>query len=222
MKAPHLTISRPVTRANTLRAYQLNEPCLVKYDGTAKSIIDLIEWFNVEKSARYAATKESTFCNIYAHDLAGAMGAFLPRVWWNQANIKNAEAGEDLPVVYPRNGVAGTIVEMNANSIYEWFGKWSNRFGWREVKSKTESQNLANAGKCVIMVGANVNSRASGHITVVAPEHGNFKAAGSTGIGNVRTVIVPLQSQAGRTNWKYRAYDWQKGHERIRYYVHGA
>jgi hypothetical protein len=74
MKAPHLTISRPVTRANTLRAYQLNEPCPVKYDGTAKSIIDLIEWFNVEKSARYAATKESTFCNIYAHDLANAMG----------------------------------------------------------------------------------------------------------------------------------------------------
>lgn len=218
MKLPHFTEGTQATRSNLRRANRLTEPGCPEYNGTPESIHAIIEWLNVEKSARYQPDK-FTYCNIYAYDYADKLGAYLPRVWWNTAALKRVNSGEDMPVIYPRNGVPGTIVEMNANSIYEWFKNVAPKVGWRKIESKTEAQNLANAGKCVIMVGANLVSRSSGHITAIVPETDKHKAAGSKGISNVRTVLVPLQSQAGRTCWKYRAFDWQKGHQPILMYV---
>jgi hypothetical protein len=101
---------------------------------------------------------------------------------------------------------------MNANQLYDWFKSQSSKFGWKEVTME-QGQEAANKGKCVIIVGANVNRSRSGHITAIVPETDRFKA--------VRIPkFIPLQSQAGAVNFKYRAVDWQRNHEKLLSFVH--
>lgn len=214
MKLPHLEAEFPVTRGNIRRAYRLNESGCPPYDASPESIHKIIDWLNVEKSERYKANATQTFCNIYAYDYADKLGAYLPRVWWDRNALAKVAKGENVPVVYPK----GTVLEMNANAIYDWFRVRSGNFGWCRIESRTQAQELANKGKCVIMVGANLDRKKSGHIVAIVPETDKHKATGSTGIGDKRTVTVPLQSQAGRTNWKYRAFDWRKNHEPLMMY----
>lgn len=222
MNLPHYTAGVQATRANLRRANRLTEPGCPAYDGTPASIHAIIDWLNVEKSPRYQRNPKQTFCNIYAYDYADKLGAYLPRVWWNRAALVRFEAGENVPVQYPdaSRNITGTIVEMNANALYDWFRTQSGKYGWCRVERKNEAQELANQGKCVIMVGAHLNRGASGHITAIVPEQPpTHRAAASMGIGTVRTVITPLQSQAGAVNFKYRALDWQKNHEPLMMYV---
>ena len=222
MKQAHLNPgSMRITRAGRPGAYSLTE-VTPAYDGTPESIHRIIDFLDVEKSARYQRTKTSTFCNIYAHDYARALGAYVPRVWWDSKALKRISEGEDVKEIYPRNGVPGTILEMNANQLYDWFREYSGNFGWCKIESNTEAQKLADSGKCVIIVGANLNRRLSGHIAAIVPQTDKHKAKGSAEIGSDFTVTVPLQSQAGGTNWKYRAFDWRKGHELLNMYWHEA
>lgn len=179
---------------DTGRAYGLNGKDLPKFDNTTESIYKIIEYLDVENSKRYKRTVRDTFCNVYAHDLAGLMGAYLPRVWWTKSALET----ERFDAVYLK-----TAMELNANSLYEWFKKYSHLFGWKKLNNTSEAQIEANKNKCVIMVAANKVKSRSGHITVVIPENGKHKAIGSGGI-----TIVPLQSQAGGTNKKYFAAEW--------------
>jgi hypothetical protein len=213
MKLPHYTNGVQATRVNLRRANRLTEKGCPDYDGSAESIHAIINWLDVEKSVRYKRNATQTFCNIYAYDYADKLGAYLPRVWWDGEARLRAEAGEDVPVIYPANGVKGTILEMNANALYDWFRLRSGNLGWCKIDSKTEAQSLANKGKCVILVGAHVDRGRSGHITAIVPETATYKATGAKGLSDVRTVTAPLQSQAGSVNFKYRAVNWQKNHE---------
>lgn len=201
----HLTPKRPITRTQTeTRAFPLNEADMPKGDGTPESIHKIIEFLQVEKSKRYIRTAASTYCNIYAYDFACLMGAYLPRVFWT------ADAIKELNFV-PSYGK--TLVEMNANALYDWFKSRSAEFGWREVNT-TEAQQLANQGKCVIAVAANLNRSKSGHIVAVVPETSTVKSIGASG-----TIIYPVMSQAGRVNKRYFCSKWWNGHERLRIYV---
>lgn len=208
MKLPqaHLSTKAQITRQGTNRAFSLNETDIPKYDGTTKSIHEVIRYLNVEKSPRYKRTATQTFCNIYAHDYARALGAYVPRVFWTEATIKS----QTFNVSYGK-----TVLEMNANALYDWFKKYGDDFGWREVDSN-EAQNLANDGKCVIMVAANKVRSRSGHIVAVVPETDKHKAV------RVRCIMMtPLMSQAGATNKAYFSSKWWDGHEPVKIYVHG-
>ena len=206
MRAVHLTSTRPITRANFQRAHKLNEAGMP----TSKNAHDVIAWLETEKSARYKATASATFCNIYAYDYATLMGAYLPRVWWTENALTRLKNGEEVGVQY-----GASVVEMNANALYDWFNKWGAAFGWQEVNA-TAAQAHANAGKCVIGVAARVPRSASGHIVAVAPEGELYgKAEQVNGI-----VLTPLQSQAGRTNFRYKTVNWWKrGYEPMKWWV---
>lgn len=208
MKIPqaHLSTKAQITRQGTNRAFSLNETDIPKYDGTTKSIHEVIRYLNVEKSPRYKRTATQTFCNIYAHDYARALGAYVPRVFWTEATIKS----QTFNVSYGK-----TVIEMNANALYDWFKNYGDDFGWREVNSN-EAQNLANDGKCVIMVAANKSRSRSGHIVAVVPETDKHKAVRVRGI-----MMTPLMSQAGATNKAYFSSKWWDGHEPVKIYVHG-
>lgn len=186
------------------QAFSLTGAHLPVFDGSNNSIHDIIEFLDVEKSARYKCLANATFCNIYAHDYASLMRAFVPRVWWTDQAIKDKNFKEKYGV---------TVRELNANSLYEWFDDYGIGFGWKKLESTTEAQEHANEGRCVIMVAANKNRKRSGHIVVVVPETDSKLAVGARGI-----IIYPLQSQAGARNKKYFAKKWWGGMEKLRIY----
>ncbi|THU40338.1 hypothetical protein FAM09_10750 [Niastella caeni] len=170
-------------------------------DARKKYIYNVIEWLDVEESRRYAMQGKSTYCNIYAYDVARCLGAYLPRVWWNEESILTIQNGLKVPVVY-----AKTIFEMNCNSLADWFLSYGACFGWKRVYDLTKMQSLANKGTIGIIVAQrNVLSEA-GHITVVLPETATFLAQRSG-----KEVICPVQSQAGMKNLRWFTGDtwWQ-------------
>lgn len=195
-----------VTRAQTkTRAFPLSEKDMPAFDGSTKSIHEIIKWLDVEKSPRYKRTPSSTYCNIYAFDFAYLMGAYLPRVWWSEKAIAN----QNFSIKY-----AATVFELNANSLWDWFPHYGSQFGWKQLANTTEAQQHANDGECVIMVAANKNRQRSGHIVVVVPETEKRKGVGGQGI-----VIYPLQSQAGAINKQYFAQKWWNGMEKLRIFA---
>lgn len=156
----------------------------------------LVETLNVQSSERYLDTKKdnklSTYCNIYAHDMVTAMGAYLPRVWWTTKAAAEIQAGKDVKPAYGK-----TIREMRANDLWDWMKTWGPSFGWSRTADIDAAQAAANAGSIVIVLAARKGS-GSGHVSVILAESAAHKAPTEEG---ERTS--PLQSQAGTWNFGY-------------------
>lgn len=195
MDVPRCDLPRPnvtIARANASgQAYRLTEPGCPPYDGTAESVMAILRWHDVERGGRWKPLPATTYCNVYATDVAHACGVYLPRVWWAQAAIKSFQNGTPVSAVY-----AKTVVELSANMLYRWLaGPFSVDFGWRLV-TLTEGQDAANQGRPVVICARKVVEAHSGHISVLAPETDTVRAVRDAA-GNVR---LPAQSQAGGRN----------------------
>ncbi len=204
----HLTSSHPVTRDNTRQAFALNEPDLPNRQQDSNtyqkvnSIHDIIEWLDVEDSERYRKRGSATYCNIYAYDYCYLCNTFIPRVWWDEYTCNKVMSGQTVNPIYGTN-----VFELNVNSIYDWFEKYGNGFGWDSTDNLTYLQDSANAGKvCIIIAKRKLLSR-SGHITVVVPENDVFTAKKEDD-----KVVIPLESQAGSKNYEYitKGHCWWK------------
>jgi hypothetical protein len=159
----------------------------------------IIDWLGVDKAAnkRYQPTGGgTTFCNIYAHDYCFLANVYLPRVWWTPAAIEKLAKGEKVELLYEK-----TIDEQRANDLFRWLRDFGVRFGWRQTGTLTKLQEAANLGGIGIIVARRTIDGKSGHIVAVVPETNEQKAKrDSNGL-----VTSPLQSQAGVTNFRYRA-----------------
>jgi hypothetical protein len=189
----HLAENSPTAiRASTTgRAYPLGEPGRPDHaQGTAA----IIRYLDVETSARYQPARGQTFCNIYACDYCYLAGAYLPRVWWTTRALADIAAGRSVPVQY-----AETVVELNANSLYTWLRDFGAEFGWTQTASLDQLQSAANAGQVCVISARRVVPQLPGHIAVVAPESTPPTVAERNGAG----IRVPLQSQAGRSNYRF-------------------
>lgn len=177
-------------------AFPLGEASMPSRDSSNKvnSIKTILDWLNVEQSLRYRAGGGSTYCNIYAYDFCFLNGVYLPRVWWTTGAILRLSNNENVPVLY-----GDTVLERNANSLFDWFVNWSNRFGWERVNTFSALQERANLGEICILVAKRRDLNRSGHIVAVVPEDDIRKAKRDSN----GAVIVPLQSQAGASNNKY-------------------
>lgn len=183
------------------RAFPLNEPGLLKLELTTlgsvaarkAAVQNVIDYLDVEHKARYSPTTKNTFCNIYAYDVAYCLGAFLPRVWWNELALAKLKLNQPVEAIYDK-----TLRELNANALTDWFEKYSNIYGWQRVWNVNDIQQTVNSGTLGIIVAQRINLNRSGHIVAVVPEdHSNFaKRSGEK-------VTSPLQSQAGINNRKY-------------------
>lgn len=195
--AAHLSTKRDINRSQTTsRAYSLKE----ELEG------NIIDFLDVENSERYQPTKTQTFCNIYAHDFAMYMNVYIPRVWWTERALKEKNTEK---AVYNDN-----VIEMSVNSLYKWFDEYGKDFGWREIADFKEGQEAANNGSCVVLLASNKVASRSGHITVVVPETAEFKAK------TVNSVYIPVQSQAGRSNFKRGVVNWwEKNHNKVKMYL---
>ena len=198
------------TRRAPATALSLNEPDQPTRSGTTpdalrEEIDAIVDYLNVEKAAhlRYRPADGRTFCNIYAHDFCTLARVYLPRVWWTGDAIERLARGE---TVDPRLGA--TIDEQRANDLFRWLRAFGVRFGWRQTGTLTKLQTEVNIGAIGLIVARRVEDGRPGHITVVIPETGDFRAKrDSSG-----EVIAPLQSQAGATNFARRtgALNWWK------------
>lgn len=201
----HLNTSANVIRGNKSRlAYPLNEPGQKTRNLSATPAIKageltaIVDWLDVENSARYLPTSQNTYCNIYAYDYCYLAGVYLPRVWWMPSAIVLLEHGESVSPVYGQ-----TVQELNANALFNWLKDYGVRFGWNRTFDLTQMQNAANAGQVVIICGQNKIPNRSGHICPVVPE-----TSSATAKRNGLVVTNPLQSQAGRNNLKYFTRNW--------------
>lgn len=157
---------------------------------------------DVERSARYQPTRLATYCNIYASDVAHALGIVLPRTWWTPGAIQRLEAGEGVGISY-----GTTVTELNANALYDWLCLWGAAYGWRRVTDADAGQRAVNAsGRIGVICAARTDPSRSGHITVIVPETEAHQAARDRGV-----VLTPLQSQAGSRNLAYHTSNWWNG-----------
>ena len=217
LPAVHLANRRqaPITRTSGSRAHKLNEAGQPQMRGTTATadptlLTQIINWLDVEHSARYQRAPDSTYCNIYAYDFCCFAGPYLPRVWWHRS-VTNPTPAQVANPAYGRE-----VFEQNANSLYDWFISDSTNFNWTEetpAGDYTTLQNLANAGHVVVIVYKNPNG--SGHICMIVPE-----VEGQTAIRDAQQKVThPLQSQAGAHNYKYSTRVWWGANAAVKFYV---
>lgn len=164
----------------------------------------IVEYLAVDnaKHLRYAKTiindNAATFCNIYAHDFCKLCGVYLPRVWWKEQSViprllKNEE------VIAEHNK---TVNEMNANALYDWLVAWGEYFGWKRASTWQEAQSIVNSrGAVGVICSRRIPVIKSGHIACILPESNSFPVPN-------RDVNMPLISQAGQYNFKYKYDKW--------------
>lgn len=165
-----------------------------------------IAWLDSPTGGRWAPGGGKTYCNIYAYDYANLAGVYLPRVWWMDRALIAIAGGHVPPVAYGE-----TVREMNANALYDWLAHWGDDYGWRRLGTPDEAQAAANAGDAVIICAKRRDLARSGHITAVAPEPG--APSGLEAIRAGGKVTRPLLSQAGLTNFRYRADNFYLGNQ---------
>jgi hypothetical protein len=191
-------------RVDPAGPHSLNEPDQPQRNGETAAercaqLAAIIDWLAVDKAAnrRYQPTGGgTTFCNIYAHDYCFLANVYLPRVWWTPGAIEQLAKGEKFEPLYEK-----TIDEQRANDLFRWLRDFGPRFGWRQTGTPTKLQEAANLGGIGIIVARRKIDGKSGHIVAVVPETNDQKAKRDSN----GSVTSPLQSQAGVTNFRYRA-----------------
>ena len=181
-------------------------------DSKKKSIRDLIRKLDVTSSLRYQRTIEDTYCNVYSFDYCLHANVYLPTVWWTEDSLKKILAGQSVEAVFNE-----TVEPIYSSAIHDWFLKWGPSFGWRQMSTVDEVQQAVNEnGGIGIICAKRKKVGLSGHIVPVVPETERKKAHRVDG-----KVVYPLQSQAGKLNYKYFAKarkDWWN-HERYSSHV---
>lgn len=190
--------------ASSLSAEE-HDAALARQGGAAA----VLDYLDVEHRLRYADRLDKvvvvdgkgeekevlrTFCNVYAHDYAHLLGAYLPRVWW-----KGSDEGFALsPDEALRKASGGEpTAEMKANRLYAWLQAVGHRYGWWlegsvwkgdgrkdeageplatsrsgfEVDGGllSRAQHLADAGFVVLLVARAFSDEYSGHVAAVVP-----------------------------------------------------
>lgn len=201
--AVHMHSTNNIRRAAASgRAFPLNElgqPTRTANDiEKASELRSIIDWLEVEKSARYKPKAGETYCNIYAYDYCYLGNVYLPRVWWTSKAISLLQKAESVAPIYDQ-----TISELNANSLYNWLHEYGSDFGWRRAIDPTDLQNEANIGSICIISARRKDLNRPGHICVVAPETTKHNAIRKNG-----AVTCPLQSNAGASNFRYGGTVW--------------
>jgi hypothetical protein len=165
---------------------------------TTNEVVEALDPYAASNTGRYQPTvgadgELDTYCNVFAHDYAWLMGAFLPRVWWLPHVLASHQDGTGFPDPVWNE----TVGELTANQLYSWLEEHGHLFGWARLGATdpaglTEAQKEANDGR-VVIISASAGAGYSGHVTAVVPESGESVATRDAE-GLVR---VPVQAEAG-------------------------
>lgn len=146
---------------------------------SAAALNTVIDQYQVATNKRYARTKTSTYCNIFAVDVMLAMDLQGDFSHWLKNNV-------------PATSTTKGAYELNVNATYKWINNYGAKYGWRQITAQ-EAQNRANAGYPTIAIWKNA-SGGSGHIAVVRPEGNGYRFSAANG---------PVIAQAGASNFNY-------------------
>lgn len=176
------------------------------------SLRELIRKLDVTHSIRYQRTIEDTYCNVYSFDYCLHANIYLPTVWWTEDALQKVLDGQDIKAIFDQ-----TVEPIYSSAIHDWFKDWGASFGWKRMSNVDEVQQAVNEnGGVGIICAKRKKVGLSGHIVPVVPETERKKAHRVDG-----KVVYPLQSQAGKLNYKYFAKarkDWWN-HERYSSHV---
>lgn len=187
----HLETKHLITQYKKSRAHRINEKRSFSFEEKGIQMFhEIIEYLDVENSVRYQREPTKTFDNVYAYDFCSFTWAYLPRVYWNERSLSSILMGQEV-----KPGYGQTVRELSANMLYDFLVDQGKKYhNWEQIEDPVELQNLANEGHVCIISAKHRNTRKSGHITIVPPEHKRF----------IRQGLVPVQSQAGSSNFKYK------------------
>lgn len=200
----HLSTNTPISRSGTNgRAFPLNEPGQPRRlsgtpEGKTSELHAIVNWLKVDESQRYLPKPGETYCNIYACDFCYLANVYLPRVWWTSKAIAMIATGEAVSPIYDK-----TVLEVNANSLHNWFSEYGDDFGWRRTFALNDLQKSANAGAVCIISARRKELNRPGHICAVVPETATHKSIIKNG-----EVTTPVQSNAGASNFRYGGRVW--------------
>ena len=194
----HPEAKRSEDRARAFPLFEKGQPgraLALPGKSKAAQLAKIIQWLRVDRSRRYRPKAGTTYCNIYACDYCYLAGMYLPRVWWTQSALVALNSGESVTPEYDNS-----VSELNANSLYEWLTQFGTQFGWQRIFDLDRLQDSVNNGQVGLICARKKDSNRSGHIAVVVPESTRHKAVRTSGEAR---VVRPLQSQAGRKNFRY-------------------
>lgn len=107
---------------------------------TPARYLEVVGQFDVEHAARYRAVDGKTYCNIFASDVAAAMGCLLPHWWLSR--------------------------ELSVNDLVPWLKRTGVDYGWERLDSAHTAIAAALAGMLTV---ATLVAEGHGHIAVVLP-----------------------------------------------------
>lgn len=196
---PHHKLA--VRDSYTKRAMPFSEPGAPRVSGITAEVrcaelLHVVEYLDVENSARYKRTPSSTWCNIYAGDAAFLGGVYLPHVYWTDKAL-SAFASSVVPLV--RYG--DTVTELSANGLDAWMRAHGHLYGWQRVHQAGRAQELVNGGSFGICLARKAGG--IGHVSVIVPE-----SPAQSALRDATGVVAPAQSQAGARNRQYFATRW--------------
>jgi hypothetical protein len=207
----HLNIPKGYVnpRKSLMRAYPIFEQGMplcniaeLSASARKEAIFSVLDWLDVERNPRYLLTNGKTYCNIYAYDLSHLLGAYLPRVWWNEESIRKIKSFTDVKPIYGE-----TIFEQNCNSLSLWLKNYGSIFNWKKLNTVGELPRQINNGAIGCIISKQKLNGIHGHISMVVPEYKHHFC-----IRLEDGKHYPLQSQAGTLNKKLFTGDnwWEK------------
>ena len=191
--------NRDITRSlDGGRAHPLGEGNMPRRRGArpaakARELHAIVAWLDNAARAhrRYRAPRGQTFCNIYAYDYCYLANVYMPRVWWRGPALRQLGDGMPVDVAYGR-----TVVEVNANALFDWFVDYGGDFGWSVVHDLDLAQAAANNGEICLIVAKHADQNAAGHVSAILPERPDLAARRRRD----GSIVVPVESQAGSRN----------------------
>ena len=202
LPAAHLAEDRPsVKRDAPPNAFPIGESD--RPSCPPKSLAEIADWLDVEHSRRYRPVPDGpTFCNVYAHDYCYLANVYLPRVWWNPAALADLLAEKKV------SATTRTVHELRANDIFNWLDQFGTSFGWQREVDATALQDAANDGEVCMIIAQRRELERPGHVTMVVAETDDHRATRER-----NRVIAPLQTQAGRQNFRHGTSQFWMGSE---------
>lgn len=185
------TLIIPGDNSNVPGGYPAPDPKITDGPYAPGELTSIIDAFNVESNAKYAARGENTYCNLFASDVVQRLGAPLP--------------------LYVTNSQGEITDWLGATNMKEWLNgnltspgdyQQGTEVGWQRVDAATAA-NYANNGYVSVAAGY-------GHIAVVRP-------GTPTGAGKYDVMIA----QAGGRNFNSgRVIDgWGSHADEVDFYV---
>src|SRR5699024_1553817 len=142
------------------RAFRLAEtaPVALTCPVTLDQIQKVIEWMDVEHSARWIAARGQTHCNKYVTDLLLQLGQYAPNVWWTDAE----KAFLTIRNTGPMLGTYGVDCrELTANELVGWMRDCGKLFGWMVQEQPFSGKYALRGGDLGVVIGR--KARGHGH-----------------------------------------------------------